>query len=257
MSTTHLVLIPSFNTGARLADTIRAARAVWAPVWVVIDGSADGSAEVATQLAAGDPELRVLVRPANGGKGSAVLDGVRAAEAAGFTHVLTLDADGQHPADLIPRFMAVSAENPQALILGLPVFDESAPWIRLAGRRIANFCANLETWWSGIGDTLGGFRVYPVTPLRQVMEATRFMRGYDFDPEAAIRLAWQGHRLINLPAPIRYFRRDEGGVSHFRYGRDNVLLGFMYLRLLGGFLRRLPGLAGRHPESVRPVILTP
>jgi glycosyltransferase involved in cell wall biosynthesis len=241
-SQTHLVLIPSYNTGAKLEETVRAARAVWAPVLVVIDGSTDGSAEAVLRLAADDPALQVLVRGRNGGKGAAVLDGLRAAEASGFSHVLTLDADGQHPARLIPDFMAASRSNPGALILGLPVFDATAPWIRLFGRRIANWWCDLETLWGGIGDSLFGFRVYPAQALRALMEETRFMRGFDFEPEAAIRLCWRGHSLVNLPAPVRYFKREEGGVSHFHYGRDNLLLVFMYFRLFGEFLMRLPGL---------------
>jgi glycosyltransferase involved in cell wall biosynthesis len=251
-SHTHLVLIPSYNTGAKLEETIRAARAVWAPVWVVIDGSTDGSQAAALALAETDPALRVLVRPRNGGKGAALLDGVKHAEAEGFSHVLTLDADGQHPTALIPHFMTASRAHPDALILGLPVFDETAPLIRLAGRRIANWWCNLETLWSGIGDCLCGFRVYPIAPLRRVMGATRFMRGFDFEPEAAIRLGWNGHPLINLPAPIRYFAPAEGGVSHFRYGRDNALLAFMYARLFGVFLLRLPGLLARRKARRTP-----
>lgn len=240
VSQSHLVLIPSYNTGTKLEETIRAARAVWAPVWVVIDGSTDGSAAAALALAAGDPALRVIIRPRNGGKGAALYEGLCEAAARSFSHVLTLDADGQHPVRLIPEFMASSRGHPEALVLGLPIFDDTAPKIRLAGRRIANWWCNLETLWSGIGDCLCGFRVYPVAALRHIMDETRFMRGFDFEPEAAIRLSWAGHPVINLPAPIRYFTAAEGGISHFRYGRDNLILAFMYARLFGGFLMRLP-----------------
>jgi glycosyltransferase involved in cell wall biosynthesis len=257
VSPSHLVLIPSFNTGPSLAQTVRAARAVWAPVWIVIDGSTDDSAEAALSLAAADPALRVIRRARNGGKGQAVLDGLREAEASGFSHVLTLDADGQHPAGLIPDFMAASQGRPEALILGLPVFDETAPWVRLFGRRIANWWADLETLGHGIGDCLCGFRVYPIAPLRRAMEGTRFMRGFDFEPEAAIRLSWSGYPLLNLPAPIRYFSADEGGVSHFRYGRDNLLLALMYMRLFAGFVRRLPRLISMRRALPSMVTLTP
>ena len=102
-SSTHLVLIPSYNTGRLLLETVRAARAQWHPVWVVIDGSTDGSAEPLQAVAAADPGLRVIVLSRNQGKGAAVLHGVREALAAGYTHVLTMDADGQHPAALIPH----------------------------------------------------------------------------------------------------------------------------------------------------------
>ena len=252
-SATHLVLIPSYDTGPILVETVRAARAAWAPVWVVLDGSTDGSGERLAPLAAADPALRVLALPANSGKGAAVLHGLRAAARAGFTHVLTMDADGQHPARLVPEFMAASAAAPDAMILGVPVFDASAPRVRVRGRRVSNFWANLETLWAGIGDSLYGFRVYPIAPLERVMSRTRWMRRFDFDPEAAVKLAWAGVRPVNRPAPVRYLKPEEGGVSHFRYFRDNALLTWMHLRLLAGFVLRLPWLAYRRLAAPRSI----
>jgi glycosyltransferase involved in cell wall biosynthesis len=225
-SSTHLVLIPSYNTGARLRGTVAQALAHWQPVWVVVDGSDDGSdAGLGTA-----PGLRVIRRARNGGKGAAVLEGLRAADEAGFTHVLVMDADGQHPAAEIGTFMEISKENPAAMILGVPVFDASAPRIRVLGRRISNVLARWETG-QDIGDALFGFRVYPLHPLLAVMQASRRMRRYDFDTEAVVRLCWRGVTVINRPATVRYFSKDEGGVSHFRYGRDNLRLAGMHLRL--------------------------
>jgi hypothetical protein len=70
------------------------------------------------------------------------------------------------------------------------------------------------------------------------MRQTRWMRRFDFDPEAAVRLIWDGTQAINLPAPVRYLRADQGGVSHFNYLRDNILLAGMHTRLLLGRLWR-------------------
>jgi hypothetical protein len=142
-------------------------------------------------------------------------------------------------------FMAASAANPQAMVLGEPVFDASAPTIRIKGRKISNWWANLETLWSGIHDSLFGFRVYPITPLLRVMRSSLWMRRFDFDVEAVVRLSWGGLPAINLPAPVRYFSPEEGGVSHFNYWRDNVLLTSMHSRLFAGFLLRLPFLGIR------------
>ena len=244
-SNTHLVLIPSYNPGVKVLETVRAARAQWAPVWVIVDGSTDGSTAALSELARVDADLRVLVRDRNGGKGAALLDGLIEAQRSGFTHALTMDSDGQHPADCILPFMAASAAAPQAMILGEPVFDASAPRIRMRGRKIANWSTNLETLWAGIHDTLFGFRVYPIGPLIAIMQRTRWMRRFDFDAEAVVRLSWRGVPAINLPAPVRYFTPDDGGVSHFNYWRDNVLLTSMYLRLFLGFLVRLPVLIAR------------
>ena len=256
VSATHLVLIPSYNAGRAALATVQAARAAWAPVWVVVDGSTDGTAEQLQALARSDPQLRVDVLPRNSGKGAAVLHGLEAAAAAGFTHALTMDSDGQHPADLIADFMRASTARPDAMILGRPVFDASAPLIRVRGRRLSNGWTDLETLFAGIDDSLYGFRVYPIAPLVAIMRGNRWMRRFDFDTEAVVRLAWAGVPPINIAAPVKYLRADEGGVSHFRYGRDNVLLTGMHLRLMGGFVLRLPmllarRLAGKLPFSSR------
>ena len=244
-SPTHLVLIPSYNPGRKVLDTVSAARAHWTPVWVVVDGSTDGSADWLRDMAARDPGLRVIVKPQNQGKGAAVLTGIDQAARQGFTHALTMDSDGQHPAELISDFMKASQASPASMVLGVPVFGAEAPRLRVWGRKVSNGWANLETLGMGIGDSLYGFRVYPIAPLSRVMRNQRFMRRFDFDPEAAVRLCWAGVRPVNLPAPVRYFSVEEGGVSHFKYLRDNTLLTWMHTRLFLGFLWRLPWLAYR------------
>jgi glycosyltransferase involved in cell wall biosynthesis len=244
-SATHVLLIPSYNPGARVFATVSAALREWNPVWVVIDGSTDGSDERLRAMSATDPALRVIVLPRNMGKGAAVLHGLRAASAEGYTHALTMDSDGQHPADRIAPFMQASQAHLESMVLGSPVFDSSAPALRVKGRKISNWWANLETLWAGIDDSLYGFRVYPIGPLIRVMRRQLWMRRFDFDVEAVVRLSWRGVPPINLPAPVRYFRADEGGVSHFNYWRDNALLTWMHLRLFCGFLLRLPLLAAR------------
>ena len=244
-SSTHLVLIPSYNPGRNVIATVQAARAQWSPVWVVVDGSSDGSADWLRDMARADAGLRVIVLETNQGKGAAVLHGVEQARAAGFTHALTMDSDGQHPADLIPAFMATSLAQPGAMVLGKPVFGPEAPALRVNGRKVSNGWANLETLWAGIGDSLYGFRVYPIAPLIRVMRGQRFMRRFDFDPEAVVRLCWAGVAPINLDAPVRYLSADEGGVSHFSYLRDNTLLTWMHMRLCIGFVLRLPLLLWR------------
>lgn len=244
-SSSHLVLIPSYNPGPKVLDTVQAARGQWNPVWVVVDGSTDGSTAQLQALAARDPGLKLIVLPRNSGKGAAVLAGITQAAAAGYTHALTMDSDGQHPAQLIPAFMAASQADPGAMVLGKPVFAADAPALRVNGRKVSNGWANLETLWMGIGDSLYGFRVYPIAPLRAIMGSSRWMRRFDFDPEAVVRLCWAGVRPLNLEAPVRYFRADEGGVSHFKYLRDNTLLTWMHTRLFLGFLWRLPLLVWR------------
>jgi len=248
-SRTHLVLMPSYNSGPKLLGAVRDALRHWSPVWVVIDGSTDGSGDVLAPLAAANPNLRLIILPQNQGKGAAILQGLRLAEREGFTHVLTMDADGQHPASLIPHFMEASRARPDALILGRPIFDSSAPLIRVLGRKLSNWWTSVETLWVGSFDSLFGFRVYPVGSLREIMEESRWMRRFDFDAEAAVRLCWRGFRPVDMPAPVRYFTPAEGGVSHFHYLRDNLLLSWMHLRLVAGFARRLPMLMAARLRS--------
>jgi glycosyltransferase involved in cell wall biosynthesis len=244
-SPSHLILIPSYNTGGKVLQTVWEASRVWQPVWVVVDGSTDGTLEALQALARDDPAIRVLALPQNRGKGAAIFHGLRHAAAAGYTHALTMDADGQHPPEKIQEFMEISRQNPQAQILGVPIFDATAPLERVYARRIVNWWANVETLWIGIGDSLFGFRVYPVVPLLEIMERQPWMRRYDFDSEAAIRLCWRGHDPINRAVPVKYFRPEEGGVSHFCYFRDNVALLFMHVRLMVESLVRMPLLIGR------------
>jgi len=245
----YLVLIPSYNAGGKALETVRAVRETGEPVCVVIDGSTDGSREQLMQMAQSDPELTVLALARNSGKGAAILHGLRDAVARGFTHVLTMDSDGQHPAGMIPAFIAASRAQTDALILGKPVFDHTAPRERVIGRRLSNWCVDLETLNAGIGDSLFGMRVYPARELLEVMESHRSMRRFDFDAESAVRLVWRGARPINLATPVRYFSPDEGGVSHYNYLRDNALLVSMHMRLTFGFLLRFPLLLIRRLRS--------
>jgi glycosyltransferase involved in cell wall biosynthesis len=236
-SSTHLVLIPSYNAGPSLRRTVEAALAQWRPVWVVDDGSTDHSASdlAALDFAALDlaaDGLRVIRRQRNGGKGTAVRTGLLEAERAGFSHALVMDADGQHPADEIGVFMAASLAQPKAMILGQPRFGPEAPRERVIGHRIANALAAMLTTGYGVGDALFGFRVYPIRALLDVMQETKWMQRFDFDAEALIRLAWRGVTPVKLPAPVRYFSPAQGGVSHYRYLRDNLFLAWMHLRLV-------------------------
>jgi glycosyltransferase involved in cell wall biosynthesis len=244
-SATHLVLIPSYNSGRLLEATVQAARHAWSPVWVVVDGSTDGSEDAIVERAKTDPHLRVIRLPRNRGKGGAVLHGLTLALELGYTHVLTMDADGQHSPDYIAPFMDASFAEPSSLIFGQPIFAADAPKLRVYWRRLSNGLAQLETLHATNADSLFGFRLYPARALYEVMQQGRFMRRFDFDPEVAVRLLWRGLPCRTIPTPVRYLTRREGGISHFNYLRDNLLLGFMHARLLAGFVVRLPSMLAR------------
>lgn len=255
VSETHLVILPTYNTGPRLRAVVAEVLRHWQPVLVVVDGSTDGSADDLGELAKSEPQLRVLVLPHNMGKGAAVLAGTQAALERGFTHALVMDADGQHPAGSIAEFMSASCAHPAALVLGRPIFPANIPAERLHGRKLSVGLVRLEILGEGIADPLFGFRVYPLAALQAALGSRRGGRRYDFDTEAAVRLCWAGVPPLNLAAPVKYFSRAEGGVSHFHYLRDNAVLVWLHTRLLAELLlwrwpavrrqqRRRSGLAG-------------
>lgn len=240
---THLVLLPSYNTGPQLRDVVAEVLRHWRPVLLVVDGSTDGSEQPLLELARGEPALTVLVRPRNEGKGAAVLAGMAWAAERGYTHALTMDADGQHSAPHIAPFMAASRQRPDALVLGKPIFPSNIPRERLHGRKLSVALVHCALLGAGVDDPLFGFRVYPIAPLLAVLGPRRTGRRYDFDTEAAVRLCWSGVPPLNLPAPVRYFSRAEGGVSHFHYGRDNLTLAGMHVRLITEMLLcRIPAI---------------
>jgi hypothetical protein len=148
--------------------------------------------------------------------------------------------------------MQASQARPETMVLGRPVFDASAPLLRVRGRKVSNSWTQLETLFAGIGDSLYGFRVYPVAPLIATMERQPWMRRFDFDTEAVVRLAWRGVKPVNIDAPVKYLTAEEGGVSHFNYLRDNALLTWMHTRLMVEFVLRLPSLLLRRVRRAPP-----
>ncbi len=196
LAPTHLVLMPTFDTGPRLKAVVEEVLQRWSPVILVDDGSTDGSVEPVRELIGRYPGLTILTMPANAGKGAAVLKGLECAHALGYTHALVMDADGQHPSAHIRRFMEISVAHPDAMILGKPEFGPEAPAVRVQGRKLSRVMTQISTLGPAIADPLFGFRVYPVEPLLRTLGGGSGGRGYDFDTEAAIRLFWAGVRPV-------------------------------------------------------------
>lgn len=242
-----LVVLPTYNSGPQLARTLRAACAGHSHVWVVVDGSTDGSDREAEAQGLGG--VRFLRLEKNSGKGGAVLFALREALREGFTHLLAMDADGQHPAEKIGPFLELAEKHPESVLCGVPVFGPDAPPERVRGRVVGNSFARLETLGLGPEDSLFGFRLYPVEPALRIMERTRWARRFDFDTVLAVRLCWAGLPFVNLPVPVSYPPRETGGVTHFRYLRDNLLLVAAHSRLLLELPLRLPGLLARRRQA--------
>ncbi len=232
-----VVIIPSYNTGTALLEkTVRSALDKGIPVKVVVDGSDDGSDRILDSLKGSDQNLTVLRKAENTGKGDALLQAATVAIDEGFTHGLMMDSDGQHPSNMIHPMLDRAKALPGSLIMGQPVFGDEAPWARVAGRKLTTFWTNIETLWCGLGDTLFGMRVYPLTPFIKAFGQTSFARGFEFDPEIAVRMTWLGCQPIQVKVPVRYLDTNEGGVSHFHYLRDNLKLILLHFRLVPEFI---------------------
>ncbi|MCA9685295.1 MAG: glycosyltransferase family 2 protein [Myxococcales bacterium] len=235
-------VIPTYDN----PDTVRAvveAVGEHLPVVLIDDGSGPAGREAVAAI--GRAGLaHVHHRAENGGKGAGVTTGFEQAQALGYTHALQIDADGQHALEDIPTFVTAAREQPGALVLGAPIYDESAPKGRLIGRQITRFWTNVETYGRVIDDPMCGFRVYPLDPALGVVEiAQRCGKRMDFDIEIAVRLVWAGLPVVNLPTRVHY---PEGGVSHFHLLGDNLRISWMHSRLVVGSWLRLPGrLLGR------------
>jgi polyprenyl-phospho-N-acetylgalactosaminyl synthase len=238
-------LIPTYDNPATIRQVVEAVRKYLPDVLVVDDGSASEGQRVCQALLQ-EGVARVVQRSVNGGKGAAVKTGLLALHELGFTHAFQIDADGQHAIHDMPRFIGAAEAHPQALVLGSPEFDDSAPRSRLVGRQITRFWTNVETLGNVIQDPMCGFRVYPIGPA---LRANARGDAMDFDPEIAVGIAWAGAPVLNLKTRVRYFSREQGGVSHFRLWRDNVLISWMHTRMVLLLLLRL---FKARPRRLRP-----
>jgi len=231
-----VVLIPSYNTGRILKSVVLSALDHHSDVWLLVDGSDDGSFETLQDFPKTQEGFRLIVSKQNRGKGETLFQGAKLAKLEGFTHCITMDSDGQHPATYLPTLVEQAENCPEALIMGKPIFDETVPNIRLQGRKLTIGMTDFESGFYGLGDTLYGFRCYPIDPFLEAFSQTSFARGYDFDPEIAVRMFWLGTRPVQLEIPVRYLDASEGGISHFHYLRDNLKLTFLHFRLVPEYL---------------------
>ena len=238
-----LIVIPVYNHERGLATMLDGLAASGLPCLLVDDGSEPGcAAALATMAATHADWLGLMTRAINGGKGAALMSGFAEADRRGHTHVLQIDADGQHDTADIPRFVAAASANPDALILGRPRYDNSVPMGRLIGRYATHIWVWINTLSFAIADTMCGFRVYPLAAVSALLATEKLGSRMDFDTEIVVRLYWRGIRVINLATPVRY---PADGISHFRLLRDNWMISRMHARLFFGMLWRIPRLLWR------------
>ncbi|MES2320107.1 MAG: glycosyltransferase family 2 protein [Pseudomonadota bacterium] len=241
------VVIPVYDHEHAIGAVVGAVLGHGLPCILVDDGSKPSCARVLDELAAVSPGKVSLLRLAqNQGKGGAVLAGFDYAGKEGYSHLLQVDADGQHNAGDIPKFIDLARANPAAVIAGCPVYDESVPALRLYARYLTHVWVWINTLSFAVRDSMCGFRVYPVAPVLDLARRRKLGRRMNFDTEILVRLYWDGLKVINLPTRVSY---PTDGVSHFMAFRDNVLITRMHTTLFFGMLLRLPLLLARKWRS--------
>ena len=222
------LVIAIFDHCDTIAGVVESLAALGLPCIVIDDGSADATRQEVDRLEALHAWVEVERHPRNRGRGAALKTAYRAAASRGMTHVIQLDADGQHDAADVPRLLEAAQTRPEALVLGTPIFDDSVPWVRLHGRKISQLIVWLETLSTSVRDPLCGFRCIPLAATLPLLDRTRMGDRMDFDPELVVRLVRAGVPVVNVPTAVRY---PEDGISHFRLVRDNLRIAWAYLRL--------------------------
>jgi glycosyltransferase involved in cell wall biosynthesis len=240
-------MIPVYNHEHAVGAVVRQVIACDLPCILVDDGSSSACAAVLDALAAQYAQQVALVRhEQNQGKGAAVLTGFAYAAEHGYSHLLQVDADGQHCIADVPRFFEIAALHPDAVIAGHPVYDESVPALRLYARYLTHVWVWINTLSFAIRDSMCGFRVYPVKDVQDLCARQPIGKRMNFDTDMIVRLYWAGVPVVNEPTRVSY---PSDGVSHFRAFQDNVLITRMHAVLFFGMLRRLPQLLSRKWRS--------
>ncbi len=242
------VVIPVFNHERTVSAVVTEVLAQNLACVLVDDGCSSRCSSTLRELSAASPGMITLLRhPINHGKGRAVLTGLRYAAEAGYTHAVQIDADGQHRAADIARFLEQALAHPDALIVGEPEYDNTVPVLRLYARYLTHLWVSINTLSREIKDSMCGFRVYPLGAVIALDQRTKLGARMDFDTEVLVRLYWDGLQILNVSTPVIY---PADGISHFRGCLDNALLSRMHATLFFGMLLRLPKLIA-HKWSAR------
>ncbi|NDL65626.1 glycosyltransferase family 2 protein [Acerihabitans arboris] len=243
------IVIPCFNHGAMIARVLARLRPFGLHCFIIDDGSDAPTRDTLEHLCAGRSDVTLLRLAENQGKGQAVLTGLAAAAAGGYTHALQVDADGQHQLEDIPLLLRAAAGAPDKLISGRPLYDRSVPRARLYGRYITHLWVWIETLSLSLQDSMCGFRVYPIAATLALARRVRLGKRMDFDTEVMVRLYWQGNESLFVPTRVIY---PADGLSHFDGLRDNCRISWMHTRLFFGMLPRIPTLLLRNRRRRRP-----
>lgn len=236
-------VIPVYRHGSTLEAVVKSLVSFNLPIIVVDDGNDEENRAFISAVEKSYPLVTVVTRIKNGGKGRAMIDGIRKADEMGITHILQLDSDGQHDAGRAARFIELSEKNPDAIICGYPEYDKDAPKSRVNGRKFANGWIHFVTLSKDIKDAMIGFRIYPVKPFIKMLKRTLYIDGrMGFDIDVLVKQYWQGVPVISEPVKV-YYPAD--GISNYNYFTDTLRVSGTYARLCIGLIFYLPVLLYR------------
>ena len=241
-------LVPVFRHGKTAYLLAEKLAAFGLPVIVVDDGNDGETKALLADCTVKIPAVVLVRLGKNSGKGGAVIAGIKKAAELGLTHVLQIDADGQHDEGKAAFFLEESKKYPGKVISGYPEFDADAPMGRVAGRRISNFWAAVVTLSGEFTDVLCGFRVYPVEAVLKIAGNPFVDRRMGFDPEILVRLYWGGVSPLFYSIKVNY---PADGISNFKMVNDNLRISLMFARLFIGMLIRLPWLIAKRKGAYR------
>lgn len=191
MKSSYCIVIPNYNHTQHIDRVLQSIAELSLPVIMVNDGSDASTSQYLNQLPHSYPFLQVINLEQNSGKGGAVMAGFIEAHKQGFTHAIQVDADGQHDLTDIPNFISLSQNNLNAVICGIPDYDESVPLGRLIPRYITHFWVWVETLSFSIKDSMCGYRLYPLAITVALIQSTSIGKRMDFDTEILVKLYWQ------------------------------------------------------------------
>src|SRR5688572_14629189 len=213
------VLIPTYNNEQTLESVLRDVLTFTNQVIVVNDGSTDSTRDILKKF----PEVELVSYEKNKGKGYALRQGFRRAVECGYDYAITIDSDGQHFAEDLPKFLEGLNAHPSAVIIGARNMGQSSvPGKSSFGNKFSNFWFWVETGLT-MQDTQSGYRLYPVKQLSTIKFITR---KFEFEIEVLVRAAWSGFEIAHVP--VRVFYAEKGKrISHFRpftdFSRISVL----------------------------------
>lgn len=233
----YCILIPHYRHETELAGLLPRLKESGLPVLVVDDGSGAETLARLRELIGAHTWASLAERESNGGKGAAMLTGIRLLAEQGFTHVISMDADGQHDPSAVAALHDSSCRSPARVFSGSPVFGDDIPTARRYGRGLTNVLARVEAGCWCLKDTMCGLRLYPLAAVLPLCDALSRRQRMEFDVEILVRLCWAGEVPAFLQTRVVY---PQGGRSHFRLLADNVRLARMHTVLLVSALWHLP-----------------